>query len=168
MGIRFRFSSNVRVVNERTDRRGVAVLAGAALLAAAIFLVWLNFDFGRYAFTAFFWDETEGTVVSPRTTSGPTIQFATRDGALHSFTEDYILLCGRLSFCFPRNFDHGEVVPVVYDPATPQRAYVVDWALYSNVITWFVEVGLALLLALMFVVALTNKPLSIRIGNRQD
>jgi hypothetical protein len=132
------------------SRQGKALLAIAALLAAALFLVWMNRGFADYALRGWRWSETEGTVTDASTTSAPTIAFSTPDGAKHAFREDYIILCGsRRSFCFMRNFDPGQQVPVVYDPHAPQAAFVHDWALKSGVITWFLEAGAAILLALM-------------------
>jgi hypothetical protein len=38
--------------------------------------------------------------------------------------------------CWPRRLHHGEVFPVVYDPARPQRAFVHGWALFANLVAW--------------------------------
>ena len=156
-----------RILEKSSKRPGRALFAGALLMAGVILLLCTNISFARYAFTGFFWIRTDGTVTNPATTSKPTIQFATRNGAPHLFQEDYILLCGgRSSFCFVRNFSQGQIVPVVYDPAAPQRAFVYDWALFAGVITWFLEAGMGLVLALMLALLVAKKPLniSIRIG----
>lgn len=109
------------------------------LLAGGV--AWLTFhaEFARYALTASSWATAEGTVVSRDATSIPTVQFAAGDGAVYSFSEDYLLMCGRRrGFCLVRTFKPGETVPVVYDPAAPKRAYIHDWALFANVGGWFV------------------------------
>jgi hypothetical protein len=152
---------------EISNRRSGAILDCALLLAGAIFLVWVNIGFGLYALTGLLWVRTQETVMDSHKTSTPTIQFATRDGAVHLFNENYIILCeGRLSFCFIRDFAPGQVVPVVYDPAAPERAFVHDWALYSGVITWFLEAGAGLALAPIFAAQLRRRPLSfsVRMG----
>jgi len=59
-------------------------------------------------------------------------------------------MCHR-SPCFVRHFNPGQVVPVVYDPDTPTRAYVYDWALFTNTIEWFVMAGIFLLFVLLLV-----------------
>ena len=147
--------------------RSVRLLAAFALLAAGFWLLWINIGFARYAVTGLFWDDAGGTVLNSRTTSSPAIQFTTPDGAAHTFSEDYILLCqSRHSLCFVRTFQPGQFVPVVYDPTAPQRAYIHDWALTSGVMTWFLEAACTLFFALMIAVILRRKPLnaSIRIG----
>jgi hypothetical protein len=151
-----------------TRSRGTRLLAGAVLLAAALFLLVTNIDFARFAVTGFFWVRANGTVLSAQRTSIPSIQFATPDGAAHLFTENYLRLCGRRSFCYRRDFTPGESVPVVYDPAAPARAFVWDWALFANVLSWFFEAALALILALMCLVLLRARPLavSIEFGSR--
>ena len=148
-------------------RRGPTLLGGAVLLAGTLVLLWINLGFARYALTGFFWAETGGTVLNACSSSSPTIQFTTPDGAAHTFSEDYILLCGRRSLCFVRDFSPGQAVPVVYDPSAPQYAYIHDWALTSNVILWFFEAALALLFAALLAFALRRRPLnlSIRIGS---
>jgi hypothetical protein len=114
------------------------------------FFLWHQIGFAMYAASGFSWIHTNGTVISSHTTTVPTIQFATRDGSPIAFKEDYYLMCHR-DFCFVRSFDPGQVVPVVYDPGVPARAYVYDWALFSNTITWFVMAGIFLLLVLLVV-----------------
>lgn len=165
----FSFNVNTRVRSQETEPprpRGVRLLAGAVLLAAIVALLWMNFDFARYALTGFLWKQVDGTVLSARSTSTPDIRFTAPDGTSHTFHEDYIRMCGRRSLCFIRDLDPGQVVPVVYDPATPQRAYVRDWALTSNCILWFFELSVGLLSGLMFAVAVRRKPLevSVRFG----
>ncbi len=156
------FNVNVGTQPRPSHRRGIALLSCVLLLAGAIFMVCVNFDFARYAVTWFRWTQTEGTVTNPAKTTSPTIQFATEDGVTHSFTEDYVLLCGtRSSFCFIRSFDPGQTVPVVYDPGTPQRAFVHDWALFAGVIQWFAGIGCGLIIALMLAAWLSSKPLSV-------
>lgn len=168
MPLRLEFKTRVerRVAIGAPKSRGLVLLGGAALIAAAVGLLWANIDFARYAVTGFLWRGAEGTVVSPLRTSSPMIRFAGHDGASHSFTEDYTLACGRRSLCFPRHFDPGENVPVVYDPGAPGRAFVDDWALFAGVIQWFAEAAAGLVLALIFAAALFNKPFAIgfRIG----
>lgn len=165
------FNINVGIQRDKSTgtprRRGIALCACALLIACVIFLLWLNLDFGRYAVSGFFWERAEGTVLSSGTTSVPTIQFAAHDGATHRFTEDYIILCGgRGSLCFIRDFRQGEVVPVVYDPSAPQKAFVDDWALSAGIITFFAEATGGMILVLMFAVLLRQRPLqlSLRLG----
>jgi Protein of unknown function (DUF3592) len=159
-----------RVATGAPKGRGLVLLSGAALIAAAVGLLWVNIDFARYAVTEFLWRGAEGTVMSLHRTSSPMIRFAGRDGASHSFTEDYILTCGRRSLCFPRHFDPGENVPVVYDAGAPARAFVDDWALSAGVIQWFAEAAGGLVLALMFTLALFDRQFAIgfRIGGRSE
>lgn len=150
-----------RIESRSPNRRGTVLLGGALLIIAAIFVLYMEIGFARYAFTGFLWTRTEGTVLNPGTTSKPSIQFSTRDGFTHVFKEDYILLCGgRHSLCFIRNFSQGQVVSVVYDPSMPQRAFVHDWALFAGVIEWFLAAGIGLSFALIFAVAFVKKPLN--------
>lgn len=168
---RFRVATQDGVKPQPSNQRGLALFGGALLLCGVLFLLYVNFGFARYALTGFLWMRTDGTVLSPSRTSTPTIQFTSGDGAAHVFTEDYVILCGgRRTFCFIRDFNPGQLVPVVYDPGAPQRAFVHDWALFSSTITWFLEAGAALLLALMLAVALAKKPLaiSVQLGSRRD
>lgn len=153
----------------RTVARGKGLLGGAVLLAACVLLLWINRGFGIYAITGFLWPHTDGVVISARRTSSPTIQFQTRDGATRQFTEDYIRLCGGgHDLCWIREFNPGQVVPLVYDPAFPVRAYVRDFALYSNVLSFFLELGAAAFFAFIICLALFNRPInySIRIGKQ--
>ena len=109
--------------------------------------------------------------MSAKTTSTPTIQFSTSDGAAYEFNEDYIILCGsRRSFCLIRDFAPGEHVDVVYKPHMPGRAYVHDWALFATAMTWFIELAISLVLILMIAGLIANRPLrfSIQLGNRID
>jgi hypothetical protein len=150
---------------------GVRLLAGFALLAATLFLLWINVGFARYALTGLFWTQIDGTVLDSSVhSSWPTVQFLTPDGAAHTFSEDYIILCGRRSLCIARNFTAGQVVPVVYDSTNPRFAYIRDWALYSNVLTWFFEAAIGLFFASMIALLLVKKPLnfSVRLGTRTD
>jgi Protein of unknown function (DUF3592) len=145
-----------------TRSRPKAIFFCAILLAGVAFLLWLNRGFALYGLTGLFWSETEGTVIHARNPSTPTIQFSTPDGALYSFSEDYILLCGgRSSFCFIRDFTLGQQVPVVYDPRKPDLAYVHDWALTATVITVFIEAGIGFLIILMLALLLINKPVRV-------
>jgi hypothetical protein len=156
-----RFSARVGVEPQTPQRRrGVAVLAGAILIAAAAFLLWMNRGFADYALTGWFWNQTQGVVVEARNNSDPTIEFSTPDGSTYEFKEDYIILCGgRGTFCWIRDFSLGEQVPVVYNPHSPKTAFVHDWALKSTVITVFLEAALELLLVLMMIVLLRRKPM---------
>ena len=143
-------------------RSKLAIFGCAALLVGMLCMLWFNVGFWRYALTGYFWAETAGTVVSPGRTSTPIIQYKTKNGAIRSFSEDYVLLCGgRSSFCFIRDFDHGDTVPVVYDPSAPARVFVDDWALRANVISWFVEAGVALFLSLVLFLVVTRKSINV-------
>ena len=165
MGIRFRY--NVRVQSRETaappGQRGLRVLGGAVLFLGCVALVCWNIGFGRYAVTGLFWAVSSGTVISDRMTSDPTIEFTARDGATYRFSEDYWFVCGRRSFCFVRDFDPGEEVPVVYDPSAPRAAFVDDWALRAGVISWFLELAGALYFAVLLTLLVTRKPLDITI-----
>jgi len=158
-----------RLSARSTQARSTGVWGGVVLLAACGLLLWVNRGFGVYALTGFLWPSTNGVVVSPRRTSSPMIQFQTRDGGTEQFTEDYILLCGSSrDFCWIRNFDPGQVVPVVYDPARATRAYVRDFALYSNVVLFFLELGCGLFIGLILCVALFKRPItySVQVGGQ--
>ena len=160
MPFSFNTRTTVRSVElAQPNRRGRALFGGICLLAACVVLVWLNFSFARYAVTGFRWVETDGTVVSLHKTSSPTIQFTAGDGASYNFSEDYYLICRR-SLCFVRYFQPGEVVPVIYDPSAPQRAFVHDWALSVGVLNWFAAVVIGALFALVIFVALAKKPIN--------
>jgi hypothetical protein len=139
MRMTVRTSGRIASTTRTAAPRGRTILFFAFLMAGLIFLLCLRLGFARYAFTCFLWERAEGTVVTTFRTTDPTIQFVGQDGSLHSFSEDYFLLCGRRSLCFRRSFSPGEVVPVVYDPAAPNRAFVRDFALYSTIFEWFVE-----------------------------
>ena len=168
---RFQVATQAEAELQTSGQRIWALLGGTLLLCGVLYLLYANFVFARYALTGFLWVRTDGTVLSPRRSSTPVIEFATSDGASHLFTEDYVILCGgRRTFCLIRDFNPGQMVPVVYDPAAPQRAFVHDWALISGVITWILEVGGALLLALMLAVTLVKKPLriSVQVGDAPD
>jgi hypothetical protein len=162
-----RIRANFTVRPQARKRKPLALLAGMLLLLCGAYLVWQGRSFGRYAFTGFLWAPSAGVVISPARTSRPVIQFAGPDGAVHQFKEDYWRVCGqRLSFCFVRDFNPGQIVPVIYEPAAPDRAFVHDWALTAGVLSWFLEAGVLLLLALMMCAALIKQPLglSVRIG----
>jgi len=150
MGVTVRASSRIRTTTVGTAHRGKAIFCCAALMALCILLLCVRLGFARYAFTFFLWQSAEGTVMNSRSTTDPSIQFAAVDGSLHAFSEDYFLLCGHRSLCYRRSFSPGEVVPIVYDPGTPERAYVHDWALYVTIFEWFVEAFFLLLFALLF------------------
>lgn len=120
-----------------------------------------------YAVSGFSWVHANGTVTNSRTTDVPAIQFTARDGSPITFKEDYYLMCHR-SFCLQRDFDPGEVVPVVYDPDTPTRAYVYDWALFVNAIEWFVVAGIFLLFVSLIVGIRLPTNFSIRLGRSPD
>lgn len=167
--MRITVNTRTRVTTRTPARRGTAILGIAALMVMLIFLLGLRLDFARYAFTSFLWKRAEGTVISTRRTIDPTIQFAAGDGSLHTFSEDYVLICGRRSLCFRRSFAPGEVVPMVYDPATPERAFVHDFALYSTIFEWFVEAFFLLLMALLLSSLLSSGSgnVSIQIGSDQ-
>lgn len=167
---------NVVGVRSRTTRT-IAFKRSPLFFIAVIFFgvgiplfLWLQFGFAVYAVSGFSWIHTNGTVTSFRHTDTPTIQFTTRDGSLIAFREDYFLMCHR-SPCFVRRFDPGQVVPVVYDPGTPARAYVDDWALLVNTIEWFVMAGIFLLFVLLLVgirLPISANNFSIRIGRSPD
>jgi hypothetical protein len=166
MGIRFSYSVCVQSRETATTpcRRGVALFGCLVLFVGTVGMLCWNIGFARYAITGMFWQRTSGTVVDARTTSTPTILFEGRDGAGHRFTEDYILLCGgSRSFCFIRDFDPGETVPVVYDPGAPRAAFVDDWALSAGVISWFGEAAAALFFAGMMALLVGRKPLDISV-----
>jgi hypothetical protein len=131
----------------------------------------INRGFADYALTGWFWNQTGGTVMDAASTSTPTIEFTTPDGATHEFREDYIILCqGKRSFCFIRDFDPGQQVPVVYNPGSPKMAYVHDWALSSTVITVFLETAAELFFVLMMVVMVRRRPIraAVRFGGDED
>ena len=161
MSICLSFSSRVEARPSAGPKpRPAALFGGAALLLGALVLLYLNVGFASYALTGIFWARAEGVVTTPGTTSAPVIRFATPDGMTHSFSEDYVLLCGgRYTFCLARDFTQGEAVPVVYDPAVPQRAFIHDWALFASTVSWFIELGAAILFALMLAVAILQRPL---------
>jgi hypothetical protein len=170
VSMRMAISTRARVTTRASARSGTAILGIALLIAGLVFLLWLRLGFARYAFTAFLWQRTDGTVISTRRTTDPSIRFAAGDGSLHTFSQDYFLLCGRRSLCYRRNFTPGEVVPVVYDPAEPNRAFVRDFALYSTIFEWFVELFFLLLLAALLLQLIRGGSgnLSIQIGSRAD
>lgn len=160
-----RFSTRIEMRSQSQDRSFTRILAGLLLIAGALVLLWFNRGFALYAVTGLFWSQTEGRVMDTRTTSKPTVQFATADGTAESFKEDYIQLCGgRSSFCFIRSFAPGERVPVVFDPSAPQNAYIHDWALTASVLTWFIMAGALILFLLITAVALVRRPFSASIS----
>jgi hypothetical protein len=159
-----RFKAIFHVSQRQPRRRGVAVLACLILLAGTAFLLWLGRGFADYALTGLFWKRSQGLVLGGDVSSSPLVEFSTPDGATHTFSEDYILLCaGRRSLCFIRDFKIGEKVPVVYEPGHPRIAFIRDWALYSNVISWLIEAGVGLLLLLMLYVAMVQRPIKVEI-----
>jgi hypothetical protein len=169
MPANFNLKINARDREAPASRSPIAVWGSFLLLAGSVLLVSININFGRYGLTWFLWNRADGTVTSPARTSKPTIRFATRDGVSQSFTENYVLLCGASrDFCAIRDFDPGQAVPVVYDPGAPERAFVYDWALFSGVISWFLELGCAFLFALIFAVMIARKPLSISFNIRRS
>jgi hypothetical protein len=147
MRIAISTSSRLKTSASGSPRRTMLFLA--LLMAALIFLLALRLDFARYAFTAFLWKPADGVVLDPGRAWNPTIQFAAADGSRHTFVEDYGTLCGRRSLCYRRSFTRGEGVPVIYDPGSPNRAFVHDWALYSTIFEWVVEAFFLLLAALL-------------------
>lgn len=159
------------IESRTTNRRTGAALGGVVLVVCAISFLWYNIGFARYALTGFLWERTSGIVQDASRTSTPTIQFSSRDGVAQLFKEDYILLCGgRSTFCWIRDFNPGEVVPVVYDPGSPQTAFVYDWALFSGVISWILMACAGIFFGLITVLVFTKKPLnlSIQIGKKTD
>jgi hypothetical protein len=170
MAMRMTIRTRTRVATQTGAPRGRAILFFALLMAVLIFFLCLRLGFARYAFTAYLWQRADGVVMNTRTTSDPTIEFAARDGTLHTFSEDYILLCGHRSLCWWRNFAPREVVPVVYDPGAPHRAFVRDWALYSTIFEWFVEAFLLVLIAwlVFYLVRGRSTTVSFQTGSRSD
>ncbi len=139
------------------------------LVGGCIFFLWQEGGFASYALTGFRWIHTDGRVTNPSTTSKPSIQFTAGDGSPVLFKEDYILLCaGSRSFCSIRDFQPGQVVPIVYDPSEPGRAYVHDWALFATAMTWFLVAGAGLLLALFTCLALIKTPVDFSVGTGTD
>ena len=163
-------NTRTRVTTQTTGPRGKAILFVALLMGVLIFFLCLRLSFARYAFTAFLWQRADGVVISTRKTSDPTIEFAARDETLHTFSEDYISLCGHRSLCFWRTFTPREVVPVVYDPAAPNRAFVRDFALYSTIFEWLVEASFLLLMTwlLLLLVRSGTGDVSIQVGSGPD
>ena len=159
--------TTARVTTRVRPASGKAIWGAAGLMAMFLVLLLLRLDFARYAFTAFAWERAEGTVRSPHWTTDPTVEFVARDGSLHTFSEDYWLLCHR-SLCFTRSFTPGQIVPVVYDPATPQRALVRDFALYSTIFEWFVEAFFFVLFALLMFAMLRGRSSSVAIRFGSD
>lgn len=160
MPLTFNARTTVRSVEAaRSNRSGRALFGGICLLAACVLLVWLNFSFVRYAVTGFRWVEIDGTVVSLHRTSKPTIHFSAVDGASYNFSEDYYLICHR-SPCFVRYFQPGQIVPVIYDPSAPHRAFVRDWALSVGVLNCFAEGVIGAFLALFIFSLLAKKPIN--------
>jgi hypothetical protein len=152
MGIRIQFNVKRQVLDQSPTNRSPFVqwLCATLLMVLALGYLWFEFGFARYAVTSFFWKQTTGTVISPGTTFRPTIRFESIDGLSHTFSEDYNLLCGnRREPCWPRRLHQGEVVPVVYDPARPDRVFVHDWALFANVLEWLFGLFLTLIFAMM-------------------
>jgi hypothetical protein len=143
-------------------------LCTSLFMALSLWGLWSSFDFARYAVTGFFWEQTTGTVTSPEATFVPTIRFKSIDGLSHSFCEDYTILCGIHDACWPRRLHHGEVVPVVYDPARPQRAFVHDWALFLNILEWLFMAGLTLLCGLIVAMRSSGLILRIDLGGRTE
>jgi Protein of unknown function (DUF3592) len=166
--MRIGISSSGRITTRTGARRSTAMLGAAVLMAMLVFLLWLRIGFARYAFTAFQWERANGSVTSAVPTTDPTIQFVAPDGSRHAFNEDYFLLCSRRSLCFRRTFTPGEIVPVIYYPADPSRAYVRDFALYSTIFEWFVEAFFLVVigLAMSQLISGGSGNLSIRFGSR--
>jgi hypothetical protein len=168
--MRIGISTSGRITTRTGGRRSTAILGAAALMAMLVFLMGMRIGFARYAFTAFLWERADGAVISSSRTTNPTIQFVAIDGSLHAFNEDYFLLCGRRSLCFRRTFTPGEVVPLVYDPAEPSRAFVRDFALYSTIFEWFVEALFLLLITFVMsqLISGGSGNLSIQLGSRPN
>lgn len=178
MGIRFNASVRercpdpIRGQGSPGSGRKMVGVGGAVLLVLAFFVLMRYSMFGdvaRYSLTGMFWDGTHGVVMSPRPTSAPAIQFNTPDGESNSFTEDYIILCGRSLFCSWRTLTPGQLVPVVYDPARPERAFVHDWDLFYNVLQMWALFGLLILLASVLLLLLSRgRSISFQLGNVRD
>ena len=170
--MRISLSASVRPISQTRVSNNTAVLAGVVLLLADAVLLCVGFGFAQYALGGLlFWPQANGMVVNARNSSRPTVQYVDADGTPRQFHEDYILLCGsRRSFCWVRRFTVGESVPVVYDPRAPDRAYIHDWALTANALTWFFEAFLGVLLLGMVTVRATGKArsFSIRIGQSAE
>jgi hypothetical protein len=160
--MRISFNATLRPARQRAVSRKTALLAGIALLAMDIVLLYLGFGFAEYGAGGFlWWSQANGTVISATNSSVPTVEFIASDGTPSQFHEDYIALCmTRRSFCWPRNFSVGQRVPVIYNPHVPDRAYIHDWALAENSLTWIVEACMGLLLLWMLTFGVTGKPRS--------
>jgi len=167
--MRISFNASLRDDPQRAVNPKTALLAGLILLAIDLVLLYVGLGFAEYGFGGFlWWSSAQGTVLSARNSSVPTVEFVTDDGTPWQLHEDYIALCGtRRSFCWIRRFSTGERVPVVYDPHDPGRAYIHDWALTANTLTWVFEawIGLLLLWVLTFRVTGKARSFSIRIGD---
>jgi hypothetical protein len=152
--------------------RKTGLLAGVLLLAMDLVLLYVGFGFAEYGLSGFlWWSSANGTVISASNSSVPTVEFVDAYGTPWQFHEDYIVLCqSRRSFCWVRNFSPGQTVPIVYDPHDPNRAYIHDWALTANALTWVFEACLAVLLLWMLTFRFTGKPrsFSLEIGQSAE
>jgi hypothetical protein len=158
--MRISFNASLRATPPRLVlSRKTALLCGAILLLGDLCLLVCNFGFATYAMGGFLtWSHANGTVISATNSSAPMVEFVTDDGSVHQFSEDYILLCGaRYSLCYIRDFTVGQRVPIVYAPRNPGRAYIHDFALIENSITWFFEAFLGLLFLWMMTFRATGK-----------
>lgn len=158
--MRISFNATLRPTTPRiTLSRRTALLAGAVLLLGDLCLLICNFGFAAYAMGGFLtWSHANGTVLSAANSSAPLVEFVADDGTVHQFSEDYILLCGaRYSLCYIRDFTVGQSVPVVYEPLNPRRAYIHDFALLENSVTWFAEALIGLLFLWMMTFRVTGK-----------
>jgi hypothetical protein len=167
--MRFSFHATLRPAAQRAVSPKTALLAGLVLLTMDVVLLLLGLGFAEYGLGGFlWWSQANGTVVNASNSSVPTVEFVADDGTLSQFHEDYIALCQtRRSFCWVRSFAVGQRVPVVYDRHDPSRAYIHDWALTANALTWVFEACAGLLLVWMLTFRLSGKARSfaVQIGH---
>lgn len=158
-----RLSANVRPQGSHSRRTPWLLVL---LIAGMLWFLGSHFNYARYALTGILWERTTGTVTIARDDSHPTIRFESEDGVSHSFSENYQWLCGGWhTLCSVRSFSQGEVVPVVYDSARPERAFIRDWALFVQILYWLFALGITFLLTIALIFVLTKtRAMSLSIG----